>query len=269
SRNLFRAMLDALMRTSIDFFHANPHGRVLNRFSKDMANCDELLPYVFYDTIQVALVLLGSVITVCIVNPWIIIAIPFILLGFVALRNLYMKSSRQVKRIESQERSPIYSHLSETLSGLISVRAFRKREEFMEEHLKTQEDHGRAFFTYLAMARWLGYRLDMVSALFLGITTVACVAARDTQQAARAGLAMSSVISLSGDLQWAIRMSVEAAILMVSVERMMEYAAVKPEESERRLFKPDGASVVPNGWPAEAKVTFSDMSLTYPRGDGP
>ncbi|KAF9385549.1 hypothetical protein CPC16_007924 [Podila verticillata] len=269
SRNLFRAMLDALMRTSIDFFHANPHGRVLNRFSKDMANCDELLPYVFYDTIQVALVLLGSVITVCIVNPWIIIAIPFILLGFVALRNLYMKSSRQVKRIESQERSPIYSHLSETLSGLISVRAFRKREEFMEEHLKTQEDHGRAFFTYLAMARWLGYRLDMVSALFLGITAVACVAARDTQQAARAGLAMSSVISLSGDLQWAIRMSVEAAILMVSVERMMEYAAVKPEESGRRLFKPDGASVVPNGWPAEAKVTFSDMSLTYPRGDGP
>ncbi|KAG0352124.1 hypothetical protein BG005_008389 [Podila minutissima] len=225
SRSLFRAMLDALMRTSIDFFHANPHGRVLNRFSKDMANCDELLPYVFYDTIQVALVLIGSVVTVCIVNPWIIIAIPFILLSFGALRSLYMASSRQVKRIESLERSPIYSHLSETLAGLISVRAFRKREEFMEEHLKTQEDHGRAFFTYLAMARWLGYRLDVVSAVFLGITSVACVAARDSQQAARAGLAMSSVISLSGDLQWAIRM--------------------------------------------KAKVTFEDMSLTYPRGDVP
>ncbi|KAG0331586.1 hypothetical protein BG000_010759, partial [Podila horticola] len=128
SRNLFRAMLDALMRTSIDFFHANPHGRVLNRFSKDMANCDELLPYVFYDTIQVTLVLFGSVVTVCIVNPWIVIAVPFILLSFGALRNLYMASSRQVKRIESLERSPIYSHLSETLAGLISVRAFRKRE---------------------------------------------------------------------------------------------------------------------------------------------
>ncbi|KAG0347692.1 hypothetical protein BG004_007175, partial [Podila humilis] len=252
-RNLFRTMLDALMRTSLDFFHANPHGRVLNRFSKDMANCDELLPYVFYDTIQIVLVLSGSVITVCIVNPWIIIAVPFILLGFGSLRNLYMKSSRQVKRIESLERSPIYSHLSETLSGLTSVRAFGKREEFMEEHLKTQEDHGRAFFTYLGMARWLGYRLDVVSALFLGVTAIACVASRDSQQAARAGLAMSSVISLSGDLQWAIRMSVEAAILMVSVERMMEYAATKPEESERHLFNPDGSSAVPNGWPAEAK----------------
>ncbi|KAK3817781.1 MAG: P-loop containing nucleoside triphosphate hydrolase protein [Benniella sp.] len=269
SRNMFRAMLDAIMRTNIDFFHANPHGRVLNRFSKDMANCDELLPYVFFDTVQTGFMLIGSVVTVCVVNPWIIIAIPFILGGFMGLRNLYIKSSRQVKRIDSQSRSPIYSHLSETLDGLSSVRAFGASKQFMSEHIKTQEDNGRAFFTYLAMARWLGYRLDAVSALFLGVTAIACVAVRDTQQASKAGLAMASVISLSGELQWAIRMSVEAAILMVSVERMMEYAQVKPEESDRHQFNPDGSSVVPNGWPAEAKVTFTDMSLTYPRGDGP
>ncbi|OAQ25700.1 P-loop containing nucleoside triphosphate hydrolase protein [Linnemannia elongata AG-77] len=269
SRNIFRAMLDALMRTSIDFFHANPHGRVLNRFSKDMALIDELLPYVFFDATQIGFMLLGSVVTVCIVNPWILIAIPIILAGFIALRSLYMKSSRQVKRIDSTSRSPIYSHLSETLDGLTSVRAFGVANKFMDEHIKTQEDNGRAFFTYLGMARWLGYRLDAVSALFLGATAIACVAVRDSQEASRAGLAMSSVISLSGELQWAIRMSVEAAILMVSVERMMEYAQTKPEISSRHMNNPDGTSVVPNGWPSTAQVSFSDMSLTYPRGDGP
>ncbi|KAF9984806.1 hypothetical protein BGZ75_003629, partial [Mortierella antarctica] len=243
ARNMFRDMLDALMRTSIHFFHANPSGRIMNRFSKDMALVDELLPYVFYDTITIAIMLSGSVVTVCIVNPWIIISIPFILLAFAGLRYLYMKSSRQVKRIDSQSRSPVYSHLTETLDGLVSVRAFRRTGQFMDEHIKTQEDNGRAFFTYLAMARWL--------------------------QAAKAGLALSSVIGVCGELQWAVRMSVEAAILMVSVERMMEYSRVKPEESGRRRFNPDGSSVVPNGWPREAKVTFTDMSLTYPRGDEP
>ncbi|KAF9284960.1 hypothetical protein BGZ68_004271 [Mortierella alpina] len=269
ARNMFHDMLDALMRTSIDFFHANPSGRIMNRFSKDMALVDELLPYVFYDTVTIAIMLSGSVVTVCIVNPWIIISIPFILSAFAALRYLYMKSSRQVKRIDSQSRSPVYSHLTETLDGLVSVRAFRRSGQFMDEHIKTQEDNGRAFFTYLAMARWLGYRLDVVTAMFLGITAIACVAARDTQQAAKAGLALSSVIGVCGQLQWAVRMSVEAAILMVSVERMMEYSRVKPEESDRRRFNPDGSSVVPNGWPMEAKVTFTDMSLTYPRSDGP
>ncbi|KAF9577874.1 hypothetical protein BGW38_006645, partial [Lunasporangiospora selenospora] len=236
SRSIFMAMLNALLHTGIDFFHANPHGRVLNRFSKDMANCDELLPYVFFDATQIVFMLFGSVIVVCVVNAWIVIAIPFLLAGFIGLRSVYIRTSRQVKRIDSQTRSPIYSQLSETLDGLTSVRAFGAGERFMNRFVEAQESNGRAFFAYLICARWLGFRLDVLSALFIGVTAVACVAVRDTQQAAMVGLALNYVIQLSGELQWAIRQSVEAAILMVSVE---------------------------------PKVTFSDMSLTYPRGDGP
>lgn len=273
SKGIFQAMLDALLKTGLDFFHANPHGRVLNRFSKDMANCDELLPYTFFDTVQILFMLFGSVVVVCIVNPWIIIAIPFLFAGFIGLRSIYIRTSRQVKRIDSQTRSPIYSQLSETLDGLTSVRAFGAGERFMSRFVEAQEDNGRAFFSYLICARWLGFRLDALSALFLGITAIACVAVRDSQQAAQqaayVGLALNYVTQLSGELQWAVRQSVEAAILMVSVERMMEYAKVKPEESGRHRKNPDGSSVIPNGWPTEAKVTFSDMSLTYPRGDGP
>ncbi|KAF8936493.1 hypothetical protein BGZ58_004095 [Dissophora ornata] len=269
SRNIFKAMLDSLLRTSIDFFHANPHGRVLNRFSKDMANCDELLPYTFFDAFQIVFMLFGSVVVVCIVNAWIIISIPFLFAGFIFLRTVYIRTSRQVKRIDSQTRSPIYSQLSETLDGLTSVRAFGAGERFMARFIDAQEANGRAFFSYLICARWLGFRLDALSALFLGVTAVACVAVRDSQQAAMVGLALNYVTQLSGELQWAVRQSVEAAILMVSVERMMEYAQVKPEEADRRHLNPDGSSVVPNGWPKEAKVTFTDMSLTYPRGDGP
>ncbi|KAF9364856.1 hypothetical protein BGX34_000147 [Mortierella sp. NVP85] len=269
SRNIFNAMLDALLKAGIDFFHANPHGRVLNRFSKDMANCDELLPYTFFDATQIVFMLFGAVIVVCIVNPWVVISIPFLFGGFILLRTIYIRTSRQVKRIDSQTRSPIYSQLSETLDGLTSVRAFDVGNRFMGRFIDAQEANGRAFFSYLICARWLGFRLDALSALFLGVTAVACVAVRDSQEGAKVGLALSYVTQLSGELQWAVRQSVEAAIQMVSVERMMEYAQVKPEESQRRQFNPDGSSVVPNGWPAEAKVTFTDMSLTYPRGDGP
>ncbi|KAF9432868.1 hypothetical protein BGZ76_010220 [Entomortierella beljakovae] len=269
SKNIFSLMLDSLLKTHIDFFHANPHGRVLNRFSKDMANCDELLPYTFFDAVQIVFMLIGSIIVVCIVNAWIVISIPFLLAGFIFLRQIYIRTSRQVKRIDSQTRSPIYSQLSETLDGLTSVRAFGVGERFMGRFIEAQEANGRAFFAYLICARWLGFRLDALSALFLGITAVACVAVRDSQQAALVGLALSYVTQLSGELQWAVRQSVEAAILMVSVERMMEYAQVKPEESGRHRFNPDGSSVIPNGWPSEAKITFTDMSLTYPRGEVP
>ncbi|KAG0267214.1 hypothetical protein DFQ27_008995 [Actinomortierella ambigua] len=269
ARSIFHKMLDALLRTDIDFFHANPHGRVLNRFSKDMANTDELLPYTFFDSAQILLMLFGSIVVVCIVNPWVLIAIPFLLGAFYGLRAIYIKTARQVKRIDSTTRSPIYSHLSESLDGLSSVRAFSAGERFMQEMIRAQTDNSRAFFMYLGCARWLGFRLDFIAAVFVGITAIACVAVRDSQQAGLVGLAISYVLQLSSELQWAVRQSVEVAILMVSVERMMEYAAVPPEVSPRHVLGPDGQSVVPNNWPVNAKVSFQDMSLTYPRGDGP
>ncbi|KAG0224305.1 hypothetical protein BGW42_005193 [Actinomortierella wolfii] len=269
ARSIFHRMLDALLRTDIDFFHANPHGRVLNRFSKDMANTDELLPYTFFDSAQILLMLLGSIVVVCIVNPWVLIAIPFLLGAFYGLRWLYIRTARQVKRIDSTTRSPIYSHLSESLDGLCSVRAFGAGARFMQEMVRVQTDNSRAFFMYLGCARWLGFRLDFLAAVFVGVSAIACVAVRDTQQAGLVGLAISYVLQLSSELQWAVRQSVEVAILMVSVERMMEYAAVPPEASPRHMFGPDGQSVVPNGWPVNAKVSFHDMSLTYPRGTAP
>ncbi|KAF9970265.1 hypothetical protein BGZ73_007064 [Actinomortierella ambigua] len=193
-----------------------------------------------------------------------------ILLGaFYGLRALYIKTARQVKRIDSTTRSPIYSHLSESLDGLSSVRAFGAGERFMQEMIRAQTDNSRAFFMYLGCARWLGFRLDFLAAVFVGVTAIACVAVRDSQQAGLVGLAISYVLQLSSELQWAVRQSVEVAILMVSVERMMEYAAVPPEASPRHVFGPDGQSLVPNNWPVNAKVSFHDMSLTYPRGEGP
>lgn len=73
---------------------------------------DELLPITLFDAIQCLFLILGALVVVCIVNPYIIIAMPFILTIFMILRWLYMNTSRQVKRIESVTRSPVYSHLS-------------------------------------------------------------------------------------------------------------------------------------------------------------
>jgi ATP-binding cassette subfamily C (CFTR/MRP) protein 4 len=112
SRWAFRAMLHAILLAPIQFFHVNPHGRILNRFSKDQSNVDELLPMTFFDAAQCMFIILGAIVIVCITNPYVIISLPFVLTGFLVLRWLYMNASRQVKRIESVTRSPVYSQLS-------------------------------------------------------------------------------------------------------------------------------------------------------------
>jgi len=87
------------------FFNTNPSGRILNRFSKDMGQVDEILPAVMMDVIQIFLALAGIVIVIAVVNP--LFLIPTVVLGiiFYQLRTFYLKTSRDVKRMEAISKS--------------------------------------------------------------------------------------------------------------------------------------------------------------------
>ncbi|KAK9764427.1 hypothetical protein K7432_008067 [Basidiobolus ranarum] len=263
SKGIFKVMLDAILNTDMNFFQTQPQGRILNRFSKDQANCDELLPWNFFDAVQCFFMLLGSIVVVCIVNPWIIIALPFLGAIFYALRRLYMLTSRQIKQIESTTRSPVYSLLSETLDGLATIRAFSAQDRFLDMFITAENENCRAFFMYLCSARWLGFRLDILAAIFLTITAFASVAARQTQTAGLVGLSLSYVLQLMGQLQWAVRQSIEVEITFVSVERMLAYTKLQPEGPRTTDTRP------PKDWPIDAQVEFRNMSLTYPGSDKP
>lgn len=101
SRNLHNLMYHGVTRATMYFFNTNPSGRILNRFSKDMGQIDEMLPAVMIDVIQIFLQLFGIIIVVAIVNYWFLI--PTVIIGFIFyfLRNFYLKSSRDIKRMEA------------------------------------------------------------------------------------------------------------------------------------------------------------------------
>lgn len=83
------------------FFNTNPAGRILNRFSKDLGQVDEILPAVLMDTIQIFLALLGIVIVLCMVNPWYLVATGLLAIIFYFLRSFYLNTSRDIKRLEA------------------------------------------------------------------------------------------------------------------------------------------------------------------------
>jgi ABC-type multidrug transport system fused ATPase/permease subunit len=128
SRNLHNLLTSNILRLSVLFFDTNPLGRIMNRFSKDIDALDNLIPH----TLRRYLIALSDTISILVV---IAIATP-IFVAFIIpigviyyfLQKLYISTSRQLKRLESIWRSPIYSHFSETLSGLPIIRATREQE---------------------------------------------------------------------------------------------------------------------------------------------
>ncbi|RMX53366.1 hypothetical protein pdam_00024688 [Pocillopora damicornis] len=91
-----------------------------------------------------------------------------------------LKTSRQLKRLESINRSPVYSHVSETLNGLETIRTRRRQQDFVEELYRYQDVHTQSYIMVLASARWLGVRMTFLTTfLILAVALAAIVVSQD------------------------------------------------------------------------------------------
>ncbi|KAM4711152.1 ATP-binding cassette sub-family C member 4-like isoform 2-T2 [Anableps anableps] len=257
AQTLHNSMFNAILRAPVRFFDINPIGRVLNRFSKDIGQVDSMLPWTFTDFIQVFLQILGVIAVAASVIPWILIPVVPLLGLFLFLRRYFLQTSRDVKRLESTTRSPVFSHLSSSLQGLWTIRAFGAEERFQKAFDAHQNLHSEAFFLFLTTSRWFAVRLDGMCSIFVTITTFGCLLLRDQLDAGSVGLALSYAVTLMGMFQWGVRQSAEVENMMTSVERVLEYTQLESEAPWETQKRP------PSDWPSKGLVTFDRVSFSY------
>ncbi|CAG2238338.1 ABCC4 [Mytilus edulis] len=251
----FKVAVDSSMNMHNKMFNS----RILNRFSKDTGHMDDLLPITLFDFIQCFLLIIGIVVVVGIVLPWVFIPLIPIGILFVVVRRYYIMTSRHIKRLEGTTRSPVFSHLSASLQGLHTIRAFGVQDKFQEEFDNHQNLHTEAWFLFLATSRWLAVRLDWMCAVFVTIVAFLCVVLADSLDAGRVGLTLTYAMTLMGMFQWAVRQSAEVENQMISVERVMQYSKL-PSEAD---LTSDKDHKPPPDWPVHGKITGDKVCLRY------
>uniref|UniRef100_A0A8D0H493 Multidrug resistance-associated protein 4 n=1 Tax=Sphenodon punctatus TaxID=8508 RepID=A0A8D0H493_SPHPU len=262
SQTLHDKMFQSILKAPVLFFDINPIGRILNRFSKDIGHLDDLLPLTFLDYMQTLLQIFGVVAVAVAVIPWILIPLVPLFILFIFLRRYFLDTSRDIKRLESTTRSPVFSHLSSSLQGLWTIRAFKAEQRFQELFDAHQDLHSEAWFLFLTTSRWFAVRLDAICAVFVIVVAFGSLLLAKTLDAGQVGLALSYAITLMGTFQWGVRQSAEIENLMISVERVMEYTELEKEapwESDKRP---------PAEWPSQGVVVFENVNFTY-SFDGP
>lgn len=206
ARTLHDAMLSSVLRAPIAWFDSKPIGQIINRFSADITLLDESMPQLLTEFMQTALLVLGVIVLVCVVNPWVLIALAPMLVVFHWVRVHYVKSSQQVKRIESITRSPIHSLMSATVDGLLTIRGTPGLAPlFHKRFLEATRTNSRAFNVWVIIIRWFGTRLDLFSAVFIAVTSFLAIASIDSVDSSAMGLALSYCFQLLGLFQWSIR----------------------------------------------------------------
>uniref|UniRef100_A0A8D3C694 Cystic fibrosis transmembrane conductance regulator n=1 Tax=Scophthalmus maximus TaxID=52904 RepID=A0A8D3C694_SCOMX len=262
AKSLHDQMFKAVLRAPVRFFDTNPIGRVLNRFSKDMGLLDGNMPWTFVDFIQCFLQIVGVIAVAASVIPWILIPLLPLLFVFLYLRRYFLETSRDIKRLESTTRSPVFSHLSSSLNGLWTIRAFGAEQRFQNIFDAHQDLHSEAWSLFLTTSRWFAVRLDGLCAIFIIMTTFGCLLLRDQLDAGSVGLVLTYCVTLVGLFQWGVRQSAEVENMMTSVERAVEYTELESEAPWETQKRP------PPDWPRKGLVTFDQVSFSYSK-DGP
>uniref|UniRef100_A0A9L0T494 Multidrug resistance-associated protein 4 n=1 Tax=Equus caballus TaxID=9796 RepID=A0A9L0T494_HORSE len=262
SQTLHNRMFESILKAPVLFFDRNPIGRILNRFSKDIGHMDDLLPLTFLDFIQSFLQVIGVMGVAVAVIPWISLPLILLIIVFFVLRRYFLETSRDVKRLESTTRSPVFSHLSSSLQGLWTIRAYKAEERFQELFDAHQDLHSEAWFLFLTTSRWFAVRLDAICAIFVTVIAFGSLILAETLDAGQVGLALSYALTLMGMFQWCVRQSAEVENMMISVERVIEYTDLEKEAPWEYQKRP------PPSWPHEGVIVFDNVNFTYSL-DGP
>ncbi|KAK0386338.1 hypothetical protein NLU13_6175 [Sarocladium strictum] len=264
SRKLHERMANAIFRSPMSFFDTTPTGRILNRFSSDIYRVDEVLARTFDQLFSNSAKAIFTLIIVSVSTPPFIALIIPLALTYKWIQAYYLRTSRELKRLDSVTKSPVYAHFQESLGGVSTIRAFRQQERFTLENEWRVDANLRAYFPSVSANRWLGVRLEFIGAVVIlaaaGFAIVQVAFGRPLPPGI-VGLAMSYALQITGSLNWIVRQTVEVETNIVSVERVLEYASL-PSEA------PD---VVPNhrppvAWPADGEVEFKNYSTRYREG---
>lgn len=264
SRKLHERMAFAIFRSPMSFFETTPSGRILNRFSSDVYRVDEVLARTFNMLFANSARAFFTMAVIATSTPaFLLFVVP---LGWVyhSYQKYYLRTSRELKRLDSVTRSPIYAHFQESLGGICTIRAYKQENRFALENEWRMDANLRAYFPSISANRWLAVRLEFIGSIIIlasaGLAIIS-IATGTGLSAGMVGLAMSYALQITQSLNWIVRQTVEVETNIVSVERVLEYANL-PSEAPEVIFKRRPAI----GWPAQGAVSFNNYSTRYRPG---
>uniref|UniRef100_A0A803T6X8 Multidrug resistance-associated protein 1 n=1 Tax=Anolis carolinensis TaxID=28377 RepID=A0A803T6X8_ANOCA len=259
SRRLHLGLLHSVLRCPMGFFERTPSGNLVNRFSKEIDTIDSMIPQIIKMFMGSLFNVVGACVVILLATPLAAVAIPPLALVYFFVQRFYVATSRQLKRLESVSRSPVYSHFNETLLGVSVIRAFAEQQRFVRQSDLKVDQNQKAYYPSIVANRWLAVRLESVGNCIVLFAALFAVIARHVLSPGLVGLSISySLQVITTYLNWLVRMSAEMETNIVAVERVKEYSE-KEQEAEWRL---PGAPI-PEGWPQEGRVEFRGYSLRY------
>ena len=251
---MFEKMSFTVLRAPLRWLDTVPVGRVLNRFTADFNVLDSRIANNMGFSFYTALELLGITIAGIVVSPFVILFAVVLTCVAVYISMLYLRGAREVRRLESNAKSPVFEQFGSLLSGVGTVRAFDKTEEYIRRMFLKIDTHTNGLWHIWLFNRWMGFRLNLVGAAF-AIVLAAIIVGRDSIDASLAGFALAFSLQYTSSIIWTLRGYSNLELDMNATERIIEYSRLDTEDQ--------GGNEPPAAWPTEGKLELDGVVAGY------
>jgi ATP-binding cassette, subfamily C (CFTR/MRP), member 1 len=184
--------------------------------------------------------------------------IPPSLLVLYLIQKYYLRTSRQMRLIDLEAKTPLYSQFTEMLAGLSTVRAFGWSNDYFEDSMRLLDSSQKPFYTMFCIQRWLQVALDLfVAGMALVLVSMALRISGSSTQAS-IGLAMVNLISFNLTLSLVLEQWTRLETSLGAIARLKWFTANTPNENK------DAEKEIPlSDWPAEGRVELKNVSAAY------
>ncbi|TFK47824.1 P-loop containing nucleoside triphosphate hydrolase protein [Heliocybe sulcata] len=260
SRLLFRQLLASIARATMRWHDVTPQGRMLNRFSQDMTAVDSQVSSSVQDVNTSLAGLLASVVTISVIFPAFLV--PACALGlmyrFVSTR--YLNISRELRRMESNSFSPVFSGFGELLEGIVTVRAFSAEQRFLDELHGRIDSYIKMGYTIWMTNRWLLLNFEILGAGVVLFATLFSLSG--LVSAGVAGICITSAMDFTMNVYWVCRFWTEMELDLNSVERVAEYLDL-PQEAPAIIESNRPPAYWPSSSSGHALLSVEDLVIKY------
>ncbi|KAJ4303189.1 hypothetical protein N0V90_002082 [Kalmusia sp. IMI 367209] len=258
SIKLHQILLNTAVKAPQSFFASTDIGVTLNRFSQDIGLIDRILPLACGRVVLATFTILAQAALIAQGSSYMAIAIPVLVIAFYGLQKVYLLTSRQLRFLDLEARSPIYTHFLECSEGLSTIRAFGWSNDVQAIQIDRLDKSQRPYYLLYCLQRWLSLVLDLMVAA-VGIVVVALATRAPGQSSGVAvGIALNNVLGFSQSLRVLVESWTQLETSLGAIARLKSFEqTVIPED------RPEERDEPPASWPDKGKIEFKNVTASY------
>ncbi|CAM1501751.1 Fc.00g037350.m01.CDS01 [Cosmosporella sp. VM-42] len=258
AKQLHELLLKSVVRAPLYFFTTTDSGITLNRFSQDMTLIDQALPMAFVATLALTLRAITETAIIASGATYVGAVIPACFIALYFLQKYYLRTSRQMRYLDLETKSPLYTQFTETLAGLSTIRAFGWSSTFLHENHVRLDISQKPFYMMFCIQRWLQVVLDLfVAGLALVLVAFALNFSGATTKGA-IGLAMVNLIGFNQTLTFVIDQWTKLETSLGAIARLKWFMNNTPNENKE--MERDTPS---SDWPAQGLIELQNVTASY------